>query len=243
MKTRFLFLTFNLIRIIVSGQTDMQQYLYETNNLVKEGKYAVALERHIWFHDHVLEHDGSMVGVRVSFALAYWKGLGDKYPPAMVALKKLRDDDAQKLLDKKGDVEIFREVTHINEYMSDNLNTNNLFTKIVALQPDLAAVCFKIAKKSLFKEKNYELLFKYLSNPIADYYQIESDYKTETLRNQDPDFIKYNMKPFTDDQFVQKCLRLLDFTIAKFDLQTSQKIQSLALNTFKDERLINAVQK
>ena len=60
---------------------DMQVYLNETQELVRQQRYAEALERFLWFHDHALEHNPGMAGVRLSFALSYWKNLGDVYPP------------------------------------------------------------------------------------------------------------------------------------------------------------------
>jgi len=64
----------------------MQKYLSDTQQMVREGRYQEALERFVWFHDHALEHEPSaMYGVRLSFALSYWKSLGDVYPPAMTA--------------------------------------------------------------------------------------------------------------------------------------------------------------
>jgi len=61
----------------------MQVYLNETNKMVKKGQYKEALQRFIWFNEHALEYDESMTGVRLSFALGYWKELGDIYPPAL----------------------------------------------------------------------------------------------------------------------------------------------------------------
>ncbi len=70
---------------------DMQKYLQDTQKMVSQGKYKEALKRNIWFHNHALEHRPSMYGVRLSFALSYWKSLGEIYPPAQKALAVIDD--------------------------------------------------------------------------------------------------------------------------------------------------------
>jgi len=65
---------------MVDDKQDMCKYMDDTHTLVKQGKYAEALERMIWFHNHALEHELGMYGVRLSFALSEWKELGDVYP-------------------------------------------------------------------------------------------------------------------------------------------------------------------
>lgn len=72
-----------IVFIAVSSRgEDMQKYLSDTQEMVRQGKNQEALERFVWFHDHALEHEpAGMYGVRLSFALSYWKALGDVYPP------------------------------------------------------------------------------------------------------------------------------------------------------------------
>src|SRR5687768_379355 len=89
---------------------DMQKYLQQTRSLQEEGKYQEALDRHLWFHDHALEHDEAMYGVRLSFALSSWQDLGKKYPPASKALEETRDKKAAVLKEGKGSKEIFHDV-------------------------------------------------------------------------------------------------------------------------------------
>jgi len=81
-----------LLAAVTCRGENMQKYLSDTQQMVREGRYQEALERFVWFHDHALEHEPSaMYGVRLSFALSYWKSLGDVYPPAMTALVEMRN--------------------------------------------------------------------------------------------------------------------------------------------------------
>jgi len=43
---------------------DMQKYLADTQEMVRQGKHQEALDRFIWFHEHALENDRGMTGVR-----------------------------------------------------------------------------------------------------------------------------------------------------------------------------------
>lgn len=62
------------------------------------GHYEAALAKHIWFYNEALKINPNMYGVRLSFALSYWKQLADVYPPAKVKLIEARDE-----AEKKGD--------------------------------------------------------------------------------------------------------------------------------------------
>lgn len=46
----------------------------------REGNHETALRELIWFHDHSLEEDPALCGVRLSFALSYWMEVAQVYP-------------------------------------------------------------------------------------------------------------------------------------------------------------------
>jgi len=128
---------------------DMEKYLDDTEAMQEQGKYEQALERHLWFHDHALEHDCSMAGVRLSFALADWKDLGDKYPPALTAMKKVRDEKTALLENGHGSYALFLDVDSLNETLGEEGKTIELFRKLEREQHDLAEECRRIVKKIL----------------------------------------------------------------------------------------------
>jgi tetratricopeptide (TPR) repeat protein len=154
-----------LIAVILSSLSiqaeDMQKYLSYTQSLAKEGKYQEALDRHLWFHDHVLENDRSMYGVRLSFALMYWKKLGEKYPPALVAFKKVRDDKTSLLEEGNGSYDLFVDVHALNRELGEDNKTVELFQKLDREQGDLAKKCWSVVKEVVTNAKEYELVKKY----------------------------------------------------------------------------------
>jgi len=55
---------------------DVSHALDKAEEYKREGKYAQALERQIWFHKNALKYAPAMRGVRLSFALGVWIELG-----------------------------------------------------------------------------------------------------------------------------------------------------------------------
>ena len=73
---------------------DMQKYLSDTQEMVLQGKHKEALERYIWFHEHSLEHEPSMYGVRLSFALGDEKAAREIQKKALAVVDDYRLRDA-----------------------------------------------------------------------------------------------------------------------------------------------------
>src|SRR5688500_3503997 len=94
--------------------TDMRQYLDQTRELIRAGRYDEGIERMRWFHEHALEYQPSMVGVRNSFALGDWKNLGDAYPPARKALIETRDATLAKVRESPTDLRLFSDLRALN---------------------------------------------------------------------------------------------------------------------------------
>src|SRR5690348_8938818 len=91
----------------------------EPRLLFKEGRYDEALIRHIWLHDHVLDDNPSLYGVRLSFALANWIELANKYPKALAVLKDIRNKKSARILAGKLERNLFDDVHAINHYLDE----------------------------------------------------------------------------------------------------------------------------
>jgi hypothetical protein len=68
-------------------EADPKEILRQARQLVKSEQYAAALEKYIWFHDHALDADRALAGVRLSYAILEWVDLGGLYPPLGGPLK------------------------------------------------------------------------------------------------------------------------------------------------------------
>ncbi len=71
---------------------DVDRALTDAKVFAAEGRYAEALERHLWYHRNALEFGVGQYGVRLSFALADWISLSRVYPPARAELVATRDE-------------------------------------------------------------------------------------------------------------------------------------------------------
>jgi hypothetical protein len=88
------------------------------------GRYEDALQKQLWFHKEAVKIQPALVGVRSSFALAYWAHLAAKYPPALEALKKVRAEAEQDVRAGREPVQAFGDVAAINNELDDPLARN-----------------------------------------------------------------------------------------------------------------------
>src|SRR5262245_51982430 len=126
-----------------------QERLHAAHLGTLKGKYAEALTEYVWFHHHALTEQPSLYGVRLSFALAHWKELGDVYPPALTAVKGVRDDKTHRLTAGELDRELFHDVEAINQYLGANTETAKLFALLDRDAPEFARVCSNLALEAL----------------------------------------------------------------------------------------------
>ena len=145
---------------------EAKQALEDARKFAASGDYAKALERHEWFHANALKISPSMSGVRLSFALGDWKRLGDKYPPALDSLKKLRDEDLKLLRGGRGSQQALLDVWGINRALAKSSNTVPpetiaLFKELDATQPDLLTQSFSVIQQDLIQANEGELFVKH----------------------------------------------------------------------------------
>lgn len=143
------------------GVMDPRERLTKGQAAAKAGDYETALSEYLWFHHHALEFQPSFYGVRLSFALEYWKELGEVYPPAMAALRKIRDDKTAALLRGATDSELFHDVASINECIAEEASTYELFRSLDQSAPVFAQKCASIALDAIVAAKDFVLAERY----------------------------------------------------------------------------------
>ena len=222
---------------MVDDKQDMRKYMDDTHTLVKQGKYAEALERMIWFHNHALEHDPAMCGVRLSFALLYWNELGKVYPPALEALIKDRDDKTALLESGKDECLFFADVAAINRELKEDSKTIELFRKLDKDHPALAERCWIFARRNVMEAKDYALARKY-SKDIASELGMIITLHQEVAKNNSYDA---DYKRWSDNDFVEKTLVLIHRALEIEDFDAAREIQAKALIVLNDDRIRNAV--
>ncbi|HEY1130986.1 MAG TPA: hypothetical protein VGF12_16385 [Roseateles sp.] len=119
--------------------TSARQVLQDARQDAAAGRLAEAAEKHLWFHEHVLEREPSMVGVRLSFALHDWVALARRYPPAMAQLITVRDTAAARV--EAGGMageKALTELIGINRHLKAPESTRDAFSRLLQRDPVIA---------------------------------------------------------------------------------------------------------
>jgi hypothetical protein len=140
----------------VAATVKAQERLFAGQRDASEGRHAEALEQFEWFHDHALEEEPSLYGVRLSFALAFWKELGDKYPKARTALRRRRDAKTKLLLNGKGDRSLFHDVVALNQTLGETAKTYRLYLRLSRANPELALSCAVLALPAVVEAGDFK---------------------------------------------------------------------------------------
>ncbi len=144
---------------------DLNKVLQEAKELMERGRFEESLQRHVWYHNHALEHDAGHSAVRLSSALADWLELGRRFPKAKLALIAARDAKTREFSEERGYAALFQDVASINHHLQDNDATLKLFKEIEQRDPALAQQCHFYAESVLVEHGEYELCLKAIGDP------------------------------------------------------------------------------
>lgn len=172
------------------AQPDPRAILTEAGEDRRAGRYAVALAKHEWFHDHAVAVDPGMGGVRLSFALADWQELAKEYLPARVKLEAKRAGARQTViaaLDPESTFDAFHDYAAISGVLGDEGATKDLFVTMERGHPDMAKMLLLIARPALVRAKEYLLIGKYI-DPDTDFERLVEAYRGQERMARDPRF-------------------------------------------------------
>jgi hypothetical protein len=232
-----IFLTILTALITTSAMAqNMQKYLSDTEDMVKEKKYQEANERFVWFQDSSLHYEKAMTGVRLSFALSAWKDLAEIYSPALESMKSMRDHKTKLLVDSNASPKLFTDVVSLNRELSEDEKTIALFEIINNTDIDKAKTCFISAKEILFKKKKYDIIKDFIGNPVNEFKAIKT--QRNSMLKPLNDKKKYeSLLSHINTHFVERCLALIKFSVAVDDMNAAKKIKEEAQLIVKDNRL------
>lgn len=220
---------------------DLQAYLGATHEMTEQGKYAEALARYIWFHEHAREHDPSMSGVRLSFALCGWRRLADEYPPALEALVETRDRAVAKVRAGTGNWEVFNDLQSLNRHLDDDALTVELFEYLHENQPALADRVWTTARSEVIASGNYELAWEYIGNPMHELAAIRRSYEREYGQFDDDEEFAEFYQETQENRFVERTVDLIAVVARVGREDLAEQIGAEALETFWDPRIERAI--
>tara|TARA_R110002020_G_scaffold233553_1_gene445367 strand:- start:236 stop:979 length:744 start_codon:yes stop_codon:yes gene_type:complete len=241
MSSVILFVSYLLASGTTTMAENMQEYLQKTKELTRNGEYEKALERTLWFHNHALEHEPAMYGVRLSFALGYWEDLGKVYPPAKAAMIETRDRKLKLLQDQNGDRELFHDVVALNTRLGENSKTVKFFEELDKQHPEQARKYWEIAKEPVTAANRYDLVKKYIVSFDQEFQSCKMLYKHQIEFYNKRAIGHDELKTHAENHFIEECLTLIEVAQAIDDPTAAKSIQQKALAVLDDPRLRKAI--
>jgi hypothetical protein len=144
---------------------DAHARLHAARLMTREGRYEDALREFAWFHEHALEENRALYGVRLSSALSGWADLAGRYPPARHALEGVRERGATALLAGQGGFPLFHEIASIDEALGEQQHTHALFARMMDLAPDRARSLINVALPAVIAARDFALAERMLPDP------------------------------------------------------------------------------
>jgi len=108
--------------------------------LAKAGQYEEALKEFLWCFDEGMPLVTGYGGVRGSYLLSMIAKLGEKYPPALTALRERRDQAEQRLLASANDSDATSDFSSINRYLEEHGRNLQLYDQLPANDPRKTAL-------------------------------------------------------------------------------------------------------
>ncbi|WP_429206534.1 hypothetical protein [Massilia sp. UYP11] len=201
--------------------------LATARELADQGRYDAALQALAWFHEHALEHDPSLQGVRRSYALADWAMLAEAHPPAAVALEAVRERNTALLLAGQGNRDHLLDVVSIDHACDQPVRTRDLFVKLEALAPALAASCIRVVLPQVIAAGDAALAERLMPNPEENIRQ-HADYLMDAFRARRQRFTGAPSIPAEIHNYVQDVNAILDVLAARGRHADVRRLRRLA---------------
>jgi hypothetical protein len=216
--------------------TDPKAALHDAVLLMRQGQHAQSLQKLLWFHDHALEHNVALGGVRLSFALSYWMELAKVYPEAMQALIAVRDKKATALAGGEGAFELFQDVAAINRTLGEQAKTVALFKWLLQTAPELAQHCFSIAQADLVEQSEYEVCSRCIPDPLAHIEQARMLRQISLeLADENPALGASPLRGYAEQRFAGEVCRMIAILVGAGRRQEAERVRDLALTVSDDD--------
>jgi len=203
---------------------DVQKALDKAEQFRSQGKYEQALNEHIWYHKNALKYDPAQYGVRLSFALADWVELGRAYPPALHALRSIRNDTLATYKRAPTDSLTFGEVMSIDLALDDWPSAKSLF---------YFGQKYNVYDDLLMLKLDWIVQtgdLKWASDVIGDPAKKLEEIKRERDESQIPLRNQKDLAKRVDEMFANQIVSLLKAEAKVKGVQVARKLQKQALS-------------
>lgn len=209
--------------------------LGQARRAAKDGRFEEALAGYEWFHEHALDGClGSLYGVRLSFALSYWRELGDAYPPAKLALRLCYEAKIKTLMESSGCRDLLDDVISMKDYIEGDDLTYPVVLSLNERHPALLRECWHSVAPLLVAHQNFELAEVVYGDPLQrtmdfmESLQEQLAYKSEPMEGT-PDFDRVHLEA-TIGNFVDMANGLLQTLVKNGKSPLAGELRGLILS-------------
>lgn len=216
------------------SKIDPMIVLQEARRAALDGRYSEALAQYRWFHEEALLHDPDVYGVRRSFALRYWKELGDVYPPARAELEATRDKKSEALRKGLVDREVFDDVSSLDELLDQIDHTCLLFKEIAETDEAFARKCFPSSRQALVKGKEFSIARRFIASPEGVVERLADRLNRSLRKTPAPTSSSSDVLRTAEvDNFIEDINQLLEILTGVGEMAQSETIRSMAVEAIE----------
>jgi hypothetical protein len=141
--------------------------LAEANRLMEAGDFKSALEKHLWLNRESLSVCPDFRGVRLSFALMYWRELGEVFPPAADAMRRIRDESLSAIKSGESTGQTYLDAVAFNRELEDHLLNVELLETLERANRPRAEKLFPFVFDSLVSAEAWRTARRFIPEPEA----------------------------------------------------------------------------
>jgi hypothetical protein len=205
---------------------DVRQYLREGQELARVGRFEEALEHYIWFREHALTYQPAMVGVRNSFALMYWRNLGEVYPPARAAMVDELNATLDEFRENPENARLFSDVQALHRYLYQEHKTLEFFELLANERPDAAQAAWRFVSPLAIESRRFDLLRRF-GVDLQQMFEGQVNSYTRLASSGPPELVT-TMQATRDRNFVSTTLTMIEAALALEQPETARAIQTRA---------------
>lgn len=221
------------LSVAAADTQELQIALQEAKEFTRNGQFAEALDKHVWYHEN--SRGTSHAGVRLSFAMTDWKKLGEVFPAAKEKLSSLRDQAAKAALSDTPNPLAVNEVIAIDRTMEEAKRSLEFINNLAEKHPAAAKASYWYVRDLLMEHREYALCRHLSPEPEAEFKSIrETWHASESF----PD----NVKPSVRQLQVRRLRQFIELLVATGDEDLAQKFQERAVELTKDKSLESALE-
>jgi len=157
------------------NEIDPAEVLAEAERLKDAGDFESALQRHLWIHHESLGVCPAFRGVRLSFALMYWRELGEVFPPALVAMRRVRDENLAAIQSGDSVGQNYLDALALNRELGDHSQNVEMLETLEVADPPRAEKLFPFLFDSLVSAKAWKTARRFIPDPHVKLTEFLSD--------------------------------------------------------------------